>query len=126
MSQTLAAVAAGADNEADIGEVETTGRVSGVSYTPAADITGANVETRTFSLVNKGTSGDGTTIVATLAMANAVNASNDDEKALTLSATPANLVVAPGQILAFQSTHAGATGLADPGGLVQVEVQGTA
>jgi hypothetical protein len=42
-----------------------------------------------------------------------------DETAIPLSGTPANLVVAAGDELQWQSTHVG-TGIADPGGRVEV------
>jgi hypothetical protein len=67
----------------------------------------------------QGPGGAGTTSVASLALTSGVNAPAADEKALTLSGTPANLVVASGDVLEFDSTHVG-TGIADPGGLVQV------
>lgn len=116
------AVAANADKSTIVGESLEDGVVSGVSYTPVADVTGANTETRTISLVNKGGDGNGTTVVATLALASGVNLSDFDEKALTLSATPANLIVAESDVLAFASIHSGTTGLADPGGSVKVEI----
>jgi hypothetical protein len=93
-----------------------------VSYTPKADITGANTESRTLTLVNKGSDGNGTTVVATLAFTSGVNASDYDEKAFTLSVVAGATTVAAGDILAAVSTHVGSTGLADPGGLVQVEI----
>jgi hypothetical protein len=119
---TLPATAAGADYDQTLEEAPFSGRVAGASYTPEANITGADAESRTLTIVNKGTDGNGTTVVATLAFTAGINASDFDEKAFTLSATPANLQVARGAILAVASTHVGATGLADPGGLVQVEI----
>lgn len=116
------AVAAGSDKSTVVGEVIEAGVVGNVSYVPASDITGANTDSRTFNLINKGQDGNGTTVIATLAMTSGVNASDFDEKALTLSGTAANLVVAAGDILAFASVHVGSTGLADPGGKVQVEI----
>lgn len=118
----VAAVAAGSDLESNIAEAEFAGTVTSVTYTPDAVLTGANTESRTIVLVNKGAAGAGTTVVATKAFVSGVNAAVDDETAITLSATAANLVVASGDILAWQSTHVGATGLADPGGLAAVEI----
>jgi hypothetical protein len=126
ISAVVQPVAAAVDLNTDIGEVPADGdtwTVTSVSYTPKADITGATVEYRTFSLVNTGVDGNGTTVVATLPFsATTVTALDDDEKAITLSATAANLIVAAGAILQWQSVHSGSTGLADPGGLVQVEL----
>jgi hypothetical protein len=48
-----------------------------------------------------------------------VNAAADDEKAITLSGTAANLVLAQGDTVIWNSTHVG-TGITDPGGLVAV------
>ena len=51
-----------------------------------------------------------------------VNAPDTQAKAITLSATPANLVVAQGDILDWESLHIGATGLVAPGGVVEVDM----
>lgn len=118
----VANVAAGSDLSTIVGEAPFAGVVSGVTYTPKADLTGADTDSRTVSLVNKGTNGNGSTVVATLAFVAGVNASDFDEKTITLSATAADRVVAAGDILAWVSTHVGSTGLADVGGLVQVEI----
>lgn len=114
--------AAATDLTTIVGEVTEAGTVTSVSYTPKANVTGDNTETRTISLINKGADGNGTTLVATLALVTGVGMLDFDEKALTLSATPANLVVAANDVLAFTSTHSGSTGLADPGGNVKVEL----
>lgn len=114
------AVAAGADGAVIVGRAPFAGTVTAASYTPEANITGNTTETRTFAVVNKGQDGNGTAAVASRAMATGANATDFNEDALTLSATAADLVVAEGDIIAFTSTHGGATGLADPGGLVKV------
>jgi hypothetical protein len=113
------ATGAGADLAWPIGTVEEDCTISGVSYIPAAAITGADTNTRTLSVQNKGAAGSGTTSVASLALASGVSAAAFDEKAVTLSATAANLDCTSGDVLAFLSTHA-ASGLADPGGVVEV------
>lgn len=111
-----------ATGDQTIGEAKA-GRISSVTYTPEAAITGANSPaSRTYTLVNKGQAGAGTTTVATLAMVAGVNGVAFDEKAITLSVTPADLVTADGDVLAWVSTAVGGTGLVDPGGLVQIEV----
>lgn len=115
------AVAAGSDATTELGEAQFAGTVTRVAYIPSAAITGADTNSRTVTLVNKGQSGSGTTTAATLALTNGVNAAASDAKAVTLSGTAANLVVAQGDVLAFVSTHVG-TGLADPGGQVIVEL----
>jgi hypothetical protein len=122
IERNVPAAAAGADAETDLNLIDFTGTVSAVSYIPATVLTGANTDSRTIVLVNKGQSGAGTTIVATKAFTSGVNAPADDSTAITLSATAANLVVTAGDVLVWQSTHVGSTGLADPGGLAHVEV----
>lgn len=97
------------------------GTVTAVTYTTVTAITGANTNTRSVSLVNKGQSGAGSTVIATLEFDSGVNTVAGDEKAITLSATAANLVVAAGDVLVWQSTHL-ASGIADPGGLVAVTI----
>lgn len=116
------AVAAGSDAENGVGTAPFAGTVSAVSYIPSTVLTGANTDSRTLVLVNKGQAGAGTTVVATKAFTSGVNAPADDETTITLSATAANLVVADGDVLVWQSTHVGSTGLADPGGLAHVEI----
>lgn len=124
---TVPAVTIAATADQTIGEVDTAGRVSSVTYTPEAAITGAaSPDSRTFTLVNKGTDGSaGSDVtVATLAMVSGVDAVAFDEKAITLSGTAANLVVAAGDILVWVSTAVtSGGGLVDPGGLVQVEIK---
>lgn len=119
---TVPAVAAASDGDQTVGEAPFAGTVTAVTYTPEAAITGANTETRTFTLVNKGAAGAGTTVVATLAMTSGVNGVAFDEHSTTLSVVAGATTVAAGDILAFVSTHSGSTGLADPGGMVEVEI----
>ena len=97
------------------------GVVSAVRYAPVANITGADSNTRTLTLVNKGQDGNGTTSVASLPLVSGTNLTDYNETDLTLSGTPANLVVAEGDILAWSSVYT-ASGLADPGGLVTIEI----
>lgn len=119
---TAAAAAAGADNERNLIIAPFAGTVTAVQYVPDTILTGANTDSRTIVLVNKGAAGSGTTIVATRAFVSGQNIAADTVGAITLSATPANLVVAAGDVLAWQSTHVGSTGLADPGGLAHIEI----
>lgn len=125
LAATVPAVTIAATADQTVGAVTMAGRVSSVSYTPEAAITGAaSPDSRTFTLVNKGAAGVGTTNVATLAMVSAVNGVAFDEKATTLNATAANLVVAAGDILVWVSTAVtSGGGLVDPGGLVQIEIK---
>lgn len=119
---SVAANIAAVDLTTTVCEAPFAGTVTAVSYTPKANITGADTETRTFTLVNKGADGNGTTVIATRAMVNAVNSTDYNEDALTLSVVANATTVAAGDILAWVSTHSGSTGLADPGGLVSVDI----
>ena len=106
-----------------IGEAPFAGVVTAVSYTPKANVTGAaSPASRTLSVINKGQDGNGTTVVASLALLSGVNLLDYDETALTLSGTPANLNVAAGDVLEFNSVPVGGTGLVDPGGKVEVSI----
>lgn len=112
---------AGNDDDSVIAQAPFDCTVTAVQYVPEAAITGADTNSRTVSLVNKGAAGSGTTTVASLALTNGVNATANDEKAITLSGTAANLVLAAGDTLQWRSIHVG-TGIADPGGLVRITV----
>ncbi len=110
---------AGNDDDTIIGQAPFAGTVTKVEYVPEAAITGAATNNRTVSLVNKAADGTGTATVASLNFASGVDAAANDEKAITLSATAANLVVAAGDTLQWRSIHI-ATGITDPGGIVRV------
>jgi hypothetical protein len=114
---------AGSVYDQTVGEAPFAGTVTAVTYTPEAAITGAATNFRTFRVVNKGQAGSGTTVVASLAFSSgAVTAAAFDEKSITLSGTPGNLVVAEGDMLVWDETVAG-TGLASPGGLVRITIE---
>jgi hypothetical protein len=114
------AVAAGADGSHALFRAPYNGKIVSASFVADAVLTGANTNTRKIALVNKGQAGSGTTEVAAKQFNSGVNAAAFDETALTLSATAADLNVVEGDILAVVSTHVG-TGLADPGGIVDVK-----
>lgn len=121
-TQTVAATAAGADASGVYVRAPFNGTVTAASIITAVTLTGANTESRTVQLFNRGQAGAGTTLVASKAFVSGVNATADDETALTLSVTAADLVVAEGDVLEFVSLHIGATGLAGPAftGLVTI------
>lgn len=116
------AAAAGADKTTIIGKAPFAGTVTAARFMANSVLTGANTDSRTLSIVNRGQAGSGTTSVASKAFTSGVNAPAGDETAITLSGTAADLVVAEGDVLAFVSTHVGSTGLADPGGHVEVDI----
>lgn len=120
-AQTAGAAAA-VDSSEVVAEAPYALVVSKVTYTPEADINTADTESRTLTLYNRGIDGNGTTKIAELALVAAVtDLVNDDERDITLSVTAADLVVPVNAVLEWVSLHVGSTGLADPGGLVQVE-----
>lgn len=118
------AVAAGSDASSVVGEAPFAGTVTSVTYAPVAAITGAATNNRTLSLVNRGQSGAGSTVIASLNYANGTNAAAFDENAITLSVVAGATTVAAGDVLEWRSTHIG-TGIADPGGRVAVTVSRT-
>jgi hypothetical protein len=121
----MPAVAAGSDATSAVCQSPFDGVVTDVKYAPDATITGVVTNNRTLSVVNKGQAGSGNTSVATNTYANGVNITNFVPTLIPLSGTPANLVVANNDCLAFASVHNG-TGLADPGGLLTVTISRTA
>lgn len=111
---TVVATAAGADASDRYVVAPFDGKVTGARVITAAAITGANTESRTIQVFNRGQAGSGTTLVASKAFTSGVNAAANDETALTLTATAADLIVAAGDVLEAVSLHVGATGLAGP------------
>ena len=123
LEETVPAVTILATTDTVIGEANKAGRVTSVTYTPEAAVTGAaSPASRTVSLINKGQAGAGTTVVASLALLGGVNLVAHDEKDITLSVTAADRVVAAGDQLVWLSAPVGGTGLVDPGGHVVVEI----
>lgn len=118
-----AALAADATADFVIGVAPQTGAVTSVTFTPDAALTGADTNSMTGEVINKGQAGAGTTQVAAKAFTNGVNAPAFDETTITLNATAANLDVVAGDVLAWRRTKVG-TGLAQPAGLVRVLVGG--
>jgi hypothetical protein len=123
------AVSANADAETALFVAPFAGTITEVTYIADTAITGANTESRTLQVFNKGAAGSGTTKVAELAMTQGVDAAAFDEKAITLDTTDAtsdgiyeNRVCAADDVLVWKSLHIGSTGLADPGGTVKVKI----
>lgn len=110
---------AGTDDAWNIGRAPFPCTVTAVTYVPEATITGHATNNRTFSLINKAQDGSGTTSVA--AKTSTADLTGDDENTITLSGTAANLILAEGDILEWDS-NANASGVADPGGLVVVTI----
>lgn len=117
------AVAKGSDGDVPLGAAPFAGKVTSVSVICPSKLTGADTNSRTYKLINKGAAGEGTTVVAEKAFASGTNANANDETALTLGEAK-KLVVAEGDVLALESLHVG-EGLADPGCEVAVKVERT-
>lgn len=114
---------ANATQDQVLAEVPFDGTVTGVRLIPEANLTAHATNYRTFRVVNKGQSGSGTALVAYFATDTPTtdNLTAFDEKALTLSATPANLAVAEGDILVADELVA-ASGVAHSGYKIQVDI----
>lgn len=103
-----------------IGEAPFAGTVTAV-YMDADDaVTFNGTNFRTFQVVNKGQAGAGTAVPASRATS-AVSIVADDRTDFTLSGTPADLVLAAGDVLIVNET-VGGTGVAHGGGKVYVEL----
>lgn len=102
-----------------VGRSRLPGIVSTVQYIPAGSITGAATNNRTLTLLNRGT-GAGTVAVATLQLVSGTDLVANTPKTITLAAGAA-LTINPGDILGWESS-AVSSGLADPGGLVIVQM----
>lgn len=115
-----APAAAGTNLDQAVTEAPYDATVTKVALVPEAAVTGDNTNTRTFTLVNKGQSGAGTTVVATLALTTGNNLVAFDEKLFTLSVVAGATTVVAGDVLLCNEVTAG-TGLAHSGGRVVVE-----
>ena len=87
--------------------------ITAVRYIPETAITADGTNYATLSAQNKGTDGTGTDEIASFAFDTATtdDVAAMDEKALTLSGTPANLVLAAGDVVSVKKAIAG-SGLA--------------
>jgi biotin carboxyl carrier protein len=118
----VAAAAANADADGGFVEAPFDGTVTAVTVVLEDDITGANTDSRTLSVVNHGNSD---AAVASLAFVSGTDGAKDEETALPLSTDAADLVVSKGDILEFASTHVGSSGLAGPAFRGQVTFRGS-
>jgi hypothetical protein len=112
---------AGTTQARAIGEAAHAGTVTSVILIPEGNVTANATNYRTISVLNKGQSGSGSTVVATLALDTPTtdDLTAYDEKTVPLSGTAANLVVAAGDVLAASETVAG-SGLAHGGYRIRV------
>lgn len=108
-----------ADQNRMLGRVMRPGVVNSVEFIPSWNLTGANTNSRTLTLYNRGAAGAGTAVVAQLALTSGVNLSKGVPKVITLGAA-ADRVIVVGDVLQWESLHVG-SGLPDPGGQVIVQ-----
>jgi hypothetical protein len=118
---TIPALGAAVNGDQTIGKAPFAGTVTAASFTPEANVTGDNTNTRTLTIINKGQDGNGTTVVATLALTTGVNLTDFNEQAFTLSVVANATTVAADDVLAVAEVIA-ASGLANPGGSIEVEI----
>lgn len=109
---------AGTTQATDITEVQFNGTITGASLTTPVAIVANGTNYRIFTLMNRGQAGTGTTVIATCDTS-VTGFTAHDERAMTLTATAADLEVAAGDILAIVETIAG-TGVAHTGFLASV------
>ena len=102
------------------------GTLAAASIVPLTVLTGANTESRTIQVFNRGQTGAGTTLMASKAFVSGTNAPVEDETTITLSATAADLIVAEGDVIEVKSLHVGVTGLAGPQFLARLQFSRTA
>lgn len=125
LQRTLeASIPAGVDDDVTedtiVGVAPFAGTVTSVYFVPTAAITGADTDSRTFQLFNRGADGTGTTKVAELALVDDVDIDAQDAQALTLQAA-GNRSVDEGDVLEFVNKHEG-DGMATASGMLFVVI----
>lgn len=111
----VSAAAAGTSLTSPVAVAPFAGTVT-AAYVTTADLTGANTNSRTINVYNRGSGGSGATLVASKAFTSGVDAPANTKTPIT--ATPTNAVAA-GDLIDWESLSVG-TGLADPGGLAVI------
>lgn len=102
-----------------VGRVRRPGIINSVDLIPNWTLAGANTNYRTIAVYNRGQSGAGTALVASLDLTAGVDLTRGVAKALTLGAAADRVVVA-GDALEWISTATG-TGAPEAGGQVVVQ-----
>ena len=115
-------VALGTDKKQALLVVPFDCKVVDVKMINEAAITGHATNNFTASVMNGGSDGSGTTVVASKAYTAGNDAAALDPDAMTNSATPANLNLSQDDVLVYDKTEAG-SGLADPDKVVEITVQ---
>lgn len=115
-SVLLAALAAKASATVSVGVSDVAGTVTDVEYIPNTPVVQSATEPRTITVINRGSAGVGSAVVATRSFTSTGSGQIQNKITLTGSA----VTVVPGDVLLVESHDAGATGTADPGGHVKV------
>jgi hypothetical protein len=97
------------------------GTLAAASIIPLTVLTGADTNSRTIQVFNRGQDGSGTTLMASKAFVNAVNAPAEDETTLTLSVVAGATTIVAGDVIEVKSLHVG-TGLASPQFLARLQI----
>lgn len=124
LSVNVAAAATGAEAVGII-EAPFAGTLTAAVVVPATALSGANTNSRTINVINRGQDGLGTTVMATKAYTSGVNLVAEDEASLTLSVVANATTVASGDVIEVQSLHIG-TGLAGPQLIAKLTLSRTA
>lgn len=118
--------AADATRDDTVVEVPYAGTVTAVSIIPDTAMSGVNTNSATLSLINKGTTGGGTAVAATLALTSGVDLVAFDAKAITVSTVTANVTVAAGDVLALSHIKVSSNvAVTTPPSLVKVTINAT-
>lgn len=112
---------AGTPSEAVICRAPFAGTLSAARYIPEADITGVATNNKAVRIRNRGSDGNGTTVMAELVFASGTNATDFTASTVTLSGTAANLACAAGDIITCQTVVNG-TGMTLPAGKVEIDL----
>jgi hypothetical protein len=117
-------VAAANDLSSLVGKAPFAGSVVAVEYEPSGAMTtnGATNIARQFTLYNRSSGGAGSVVVAQLTTGSANTLADNVPKVVPLSTVTSAQTVAAGDTLEWESLHSGATGIADPGGKVRVDI----
>lgn len=118
----IAAVSAGSTGEWAIFKAPEACEITGAYIVTDADITGADTNYMTLSIVDKGSDGSGTTAIASLAFTSGTDATAFD--ALSLGTLGAGKTLAAGDVVSFKKAEAG-SGMNMPNLLVVIEYKKT-
>lgn len=123
LEQDVPAAGAAVAQDTIVGESPVDGAVTSVTVISEAAVTAHATNYRTLRLINKGQSGAGSTVVASLALDTPTtdDLAAGDEETITLSGTANARDVVEGDVLVFDETVA-ASGLAHSGLHVKVEI----